>query len=571
MGGGRSGRSTEGERRQGSVAASGRSRVAGARGRARRDLHRDSVGQVARVPAAGAFGSGRGRAGFGALPFPDQGARRRPAAVRVLFGHQESAAGVVRRRHPAGGAGLGPRTRELGVHEPGHAASRDPLVALALVPVLPAALVRRGRRMPQLPRRLRLPRRAAVAQAAEGRGVLRRFAGLRSRVGDDRGPGGVRVEAHRAGMCPGHRGRFAARLPHGRVVGAPAAVGDFGRERGAGAAIGGRRGFPDPRRTGHRGRALAGVRPVPARRGADGARRAADSVRSGRFAGGIGRRVPLRVSAGGASCPRSGVAVRAAARCGDDERTRTRRRHRRAGRGGAGRLSGNARVVLAAGGPGRARGRRGAGRLRGPRRSAGHLSRAPSGRDPGQAGGSRRPRSVEPVCAGSAAGLRHRRTPADRTGGRGLRRRRGACGARGSGQGEDHPSPHERLVLDFARPAALRGRHPRFRRRADRRGGGRFRADARHGRPGFRLLRGASRCGVPAPGFVLCGRRTRSGDGARPGARGGSGLEHVTARDRRHQCAAHRRDQGARRDHGEPRRGFGEFASRRLLAETAVG
>ena len=98
-----------------------------------------------------------------------------------------------------------------------------------------------------------------------------------------------------------------------------------------------------------------------------------------------------------------------AARAGHHQRAGTRRRHRGAGRRGAGRVSRHRHVVLAAGrtgGPTRAER---ADRADRPRRSTGHLPGAPSGRAAGQAdrAGGHRPVAT-PTCSGRNCSARQR-------------------------------------------------------------------------------------------------------------------------------------------------------------------
>ena len=71
--------------------------------------------------------------------------------------------------------------------------------------------VRRGRRVPPLPRRVRRPRRAGAAPAAPGLRALRRRADVRARLGDRRRARGRGRAADRAGRPAGHRRRLAAR------------------------------------------------------------------------------------------------------------------------------------------------------------------------------------------------------------------------------------------------------------------------------------------------------------------------------------------------------------------------
>ena len=133
------------------------------------------------------------------------------------------AGGHLRRRHARRGARLGPRARQLGAHQPRHAAPRDPAGARALGAVLPAAALRRDRRVPRLPRPVRLARGAGPAAAAAGVRVLRR----RRRCScwrRRRWPTRQRSASRLVGAAGrgGHRRRLAARADDVRAVGAAA-------------------------------------------------------------------------------------------------------------------------------------------------------------------------------------------------------------------------------------------------------------------------------------------------------------------------------------------------------------
>ena len=169
-------------RRRRAVEPPGRGRRAGLARPAHRRRDRHGVGQVAGLPAAG--------------PVRDRGehrrARRRGDTVLYLsptkaLAHDQLAAmaglgvpGVraddVRRRLDPRGARLGSQPRQLRADQPRHAAPHDAARPRALGAVLGVAAVRRGRRVPPLPRGLRRARGADPAPAAPGRRALRRRA-----------------------------------------------------------------------------------------------------------------------------------------------------------------------------------------------------------------------------------------------------------------------------------------------------------------------------------------------------------------------------------------------------------
>ena len=219
-------------------------------------LHRDRGGRGAARPAR------RHRP----LPRADQGAgpgpaRRRCAAlgldVRVTTHDGDS---------PPRAARLGPRPRRVRPHQPRHAA---PLAAarprpLGAVPRL--AALRRGRRVPPLPRRLRRPRRPGPAPAAPGlRGATaptrrscsppRPWPSRRSRPAGS--PGST---SRRSPTTPRRAARSSLALwePPLTVL--------RRRERRPGAPRRDRRDRRPARRPGRRGRPHAGLRPLPARR-----------------------------------------------------------------------------------------------------------------------------------------------------------------------------------------------------------------------------------------------------------------------------------------------------------------
>ena len=420
-------------RRAGSAAAlepPGAGRRAGAHRSGRGGGDRYGVGEVAGLPAAGAVGLRRRPAGDRAVPLAHQGAGRRPAAGARRARARGRAGRALRRRHPARRARLGPPARPVAVQQPGHAA---PLAAAAARPLGRATC-------------------AACAtwcstSATPTAGVfgshvallLRRLLRVCARYG-------ARPTIVLASATVADPAAFAARLTGRDVVavtddGSPAAgrtvalwepplldelTGENGApvRRSAGAES-----APDAGRPRGRGRPHAGLRPLAAGCGADGARRPAGARRGGPRAGAAGVGLPRRLPAGGAAGAGGRAGPRRAARGRHHERAGARRRHRRAGRRGRGGLSRHPGLVLAAGRPGRAWPRRGAGGAGGPRRPARHLPGPPSRRPARGTGGGLRARPRQPVRAGPAPGLRRRRAAADarRTWARSAARRRRRC------------------------------------------------------------------------------------------------------------------------------------------------
>ena len=126
-------------------------------------------------------------------------------------------------------APVDPRPRGVRPDQPRHAAPLPAAGSCALVAVLRLAPLRRGRRVPPLPRRLRRPRRPDPAAAAASRRAVRRTADVRAGLGHRRRAGGLRRAAHRARRRRGHRRRFAPG-PHGpRAVGAAVRARSSGR------------------------------------------------------------------------------------------------------------------------------------------------------------------------------------------------------------------------------------------------------------------------------------------------------------------------------------------------------
>ena len=302
------------------------------------------------------------------------------AAIRRL-GLPDLRCSDPRRRLHAGGARVGPRPRELRLDQPRHAPPLPAAGARPLVAVLRLAALRRRRRVPPLPRRLRLPRRPDPASAAPG--VPRCYgadADVRAGLGDGRGARRVGRPADRARRDRGDRGRLAAR------AGWPSPSGSRRSSHGAARTA--------PRSAARRAgeaadlltdlvverRAHARLRPLaPRRRDRRADARGGCSPRStpslaDRVAAYRGGYLPEERRA-----LEDGAALRRAARAGGHQRPRARHRHRRARRRAARRLPGHAgrRCGSRSGRAGRA-GRDALGGAGRPRRPARHLPRAPS-------------------------------------------------------------------------------------------------------------------------------------------------------------------------------------------------
>ncbi len=216
------------------------------------------------------------------------------------------------------------------------------------------AALRRGRRVPPLPRRLRSPRRADPAPSAPGRGALRRAPDVRARLGHGRRAGDLGRAADRSRGDGGDRRRVAA-WPHGAGAVGAAVRARAGRERRARTPLGGQRGRRPAHRPRRRPGAHARVHPLPAR-GRDGGGDGSSTARRGRRVarrpgGGLPRRLPAR----GTSRARGGAPLGEAARPGRHQRARARHRHQRPRCRPARRLPGHPRRAVAAGGPRRPR------------------------------------------------------------------------------------------------------------------------------------------------------------------------------------------------------------------------
>ena len=164
--------------------------------------------QVGRLPGGGAVGGARRR--HRALHRADQGARRRSAEGGPRPRGARRPRHLLRRRRHDRGAGLGAVPRQLSADKPGHDPQRAAAEPPSLARLPPPSAGGDHRRVPRLPRRLRLARRPGAAQAPPRRGPPRRSrqppgARLHPRLGHDRRPGRLRQAAHRPGRDRGDR------------------------------------------------------------------------------------------------------------------------------------------------------------------------------------------------------------------------------------------------------------------------------------------------------------------------------------------------------------------------------
>ena len=229
----------------------------------------------------------------------------------------------------------GPAPRRRGADQPGHAHHVTAARSCPLVVVPAAAAVRRHRRVPRLPRRVRFARRTGAAAAAPGRGALRQRPGVHPRLGHRRptrrttarGCSALPVEEVVDDASP----RGAARRSR---CGSRRCSELLGEHDAPGTPVGDRRGRRAARRPGRRRRPHARLRPLPARRRVSRARRPARLLLE------VGARSSRTGSppTAPATCPRTAAPSRRAlhrgdiARDGQHERPRARRRRQRARR-----------------------------------------------------------------------------------------------------------------------------------------------------------------------------------------------------------------------------------------------
>ena len=186
---------------------------------------------------------------------------------------------------------MGTPVRQLRPDQPRHAAPRDSAVPppLVLLPARPA--LRRHRRVPHLPRRLRLACRPGAAPAPPPLRPLRRRSGLPARLGHRGAARGGRGPSHRSSRPGGRRRRLAPRRNGLRPVGATAdrAARREGRPR---TPYGHRRDRRPPHRPDRPGRPLGRLRTLPARRRAHLRHRQGTTRRGGPLTARPGRRLP---------------------------------------------------------------------------------------------------------------------------------------------------------------------------------------------------------------------------------------------------------------------------------------
>ena len=191
---------------------------------------------------------------------------------RLHPGGRPRARGDGRRRQQPRRARLGARPRRLRVDESRHAAPLHPSGARPVDAAARRAALRRGRRVPPLPRGVRCTRRARPAPAASRLRALRHRSRVHPVVGHGGRAGRLRPAAHRTRRRRRHRRRLAARGPHHRAVGTtPDRC--CASDSAAGPALGEHRGGRDPHRPRRRRHPDARVRAVAARgRGGRGRR-----------------------------------------------------------------------------------------------------------------------------------------------------------------------------------------------------------------------------------------------------------------------------------------------------------
>ena len=388
-----------------------------------------------------------------------------------------------RRRLHAGAARVDPRPRGVRPHQPRHAAPLPAAGSCALVAVLRLAALRRGRRVPPLPRGLRRPRRADPAAAAAGRRARTaptppscwpRPPSPSPQVSAGRLTG-LDVVAVTDDGSP--RGRTALALWE------PPFVPGRGRERRAGPPLRHQRG----RRPAHRPRRRAGpharVRPVPARR-RDRRRDRPAPARRGRRRAWSTRSRPTAA----ATCPRSAASSRrrcAPVDCSAWPRpTRSSSASTSAGSTPCCSPASPApapRCGSRSAAPGRGA-RDALGGAGGARRPAGHLPGQPPGGPARPAGRGQRLRPRQPLRARTAPVRGRGGVTAD--GGRPpALRARCPHRRRRADRGRAAAPAAARLVLDRPTPSQRPGRHPLLGRYAGPAGRGRDRSRARHRGP----------------------------------------------------------------------------------------
>ena len=183
-------RGTQGSRRAAALLAPGARRRGRGQGGERRRRDADGLGQDALLQPAGPAGPGRAARGARPLPVSDQGARPGPArgAERARQDPARHADVHVRRRHAAGRAALGARSRQPRADQPRHAALGHPAAPHEVGEPLPEPPLRRHRRAARVPRGLRQPSRQRVAPAQAHLPPLRQRAAVHHGLGDHRQP-----------------------------------------------------------------------------------------------------------------------------------------------------------------------------------------------------------------------------------------------------------------------------------------------------------------------------------------------------------------------------------------------
>ncbi len=146
------------------------------------DGHR--FGQVVGIPHAGAQRPAGRTIGPGAVPRSDQGAGERPAPRGSCAQSDRGARRYLRWRHACLRARLGSGSRDVRTDQSRHVESRCVALPPAVVGLPAGSSICRGRRVPWLPGRVRLPHRARAAAVATGGCSVRVDARVRPGVGD---------------------------------------------------------------------------------------------------------------------------------------------------------------------------------------------------------------------------------------------------------------------------------------------------------------------------------------------------------------------------------------------------